>query len=255
MVMAALALAPAVMAQSVTLYQTPYSFGSGGVYAGEFGAQVTGGGSFAPPFTTAGYSTLAEYNGNFETFCVETTVDVNWNLAYNLNLGLTALGSQNPASPFPLTVGAAYLYNQFAQGLLSDYNYANNGTGNSRVTDAGLLQAALWYFEGGQSYTGWPAGGNASNPYYTDALNYVTGLGYTAAELTAAVSGEGQFGVEIMNLTATSGGAAAQNQLVYLGGGTGLTHEEPVPDGGATLGLLGLGLAGLAVFSRRFGGA
>ena len=148
-------------------------------------------------------------------------------------------------------MGAAYLYQQFALGTLAHYDYSPA----NRLTDAGLLQAALWYFEGGQSYSGFPSG-ITGNQYYTDALNYVEGLGYGATELTNSVTSEGEFGVEIMNLTATSGGGAAQNQLVYLGGGSGLTDDNPpVPDGGATLALLGVSLAGVAVFYRRYGGA
>jgi len=178
-------------------------------------------------------------------------VDFTPGTTYNLGLSLNVLGSVNPKSPIPLSVGAAYLYQQFALGTLAGYNYTSAST---RLTDAGLLQAALWYFEGGQSYSGFPSGGTG-NQYYTDALNYVEGLGYGASELTTAVTSEGEFGVEIMNLTATSGGGAAQNQLVFLGGGSGLTDQDPpVPDGGATLALLGLSLAGVAVFYRRFGG-
>ena len=265
-VLAAGVLSPVVMAQTVVLHETPYSSSFGGLTAGEFGAVPTG--SFAPPIDPAtDYSSYTRYGTTgFDTFCVETTVDFTPGTTYNLALSLNALGSANPLSPIPLSVGAAYLYSQFAKGMLSGYDFANSGAGTSapstvsggnsdtRLTDAGSLQAALWYLEGGQSLTshGYPSG-ITGNIYYTDALNYVEGLGYTSSELTTAVTSEGEFGVEIMNLTATSGGGAAQNQLVYLGGGSGLTHER-IPDGGATLALLGLSLAGLSVFARRSGG-
>src|ERR1035441_870037 len=103
-VLAAGVLSPVVMAQTVVLHETPYSSSFGGLTAGEFGAIPTG--SFAPPISPANYATAARYGTTgFDTFCVETTVDFTPGTTYNVALSLNALGSANPLSPIPLSVG------------------------------------------------------------------------------------------------------------------------------------------------------
>jgi hypothetical protein len=123
---------------------------------------------------------------------------------------------------------------------LNGYDYTDAGT---RTTDAGELQAAIWALQGGQSIGGFPSGvgnGTSGNVFYNDALNY---LGSANIDVAATYSTD--FGVEIMNLSDYNNNAA-QNQLIYVGNGN-------VPDGGATLGLLALSVAGLAVLARRWG--
>jgi hypothetical protein len=214
-ILAVTALSHAMMADTVQLSTSAYtSFNTGG----EFTA-VTG------------------LNGTFQTFCVQTGVDFtpfNWGgPPYNYTVSLNSVG---PSDDFPLAEGTAYLYSQFSKGTLSgyDFNLGNDPTDAAiRQTDAGILQSALWWLQGNQTYGGYPNGA-AGNPYYDEA---VAALG---ANVDVAATYSTDFGVQIMNLTGPNG-EEAQNQLI-----------AGVPDGGTTLGLLALSLAGL-VAVRRFG--
>lgn len=231
---------PTAIAQAGTigLYQGNYSYDVGG----EFTA-ITSPASFVN-----NYSPLAQYTVNvggvnvtgFQTFCVQVDEEFYPGTIYNYSVSLASVGNPGNVDVFPLSEGAAWLYSEFARGLLSGYDYHDNGSGNglSRRTDAGLLQAALWALQGGQTYGDGDyasvASTEANNPFYLLALNT---LGTANLELPATSSTD--FGVEILNISDSSG-HSAQNQLVYVG----------VPDGGATLGMLTAGLAGLATLSR-----
>ena len=218
------AISPAVMAaNTVVLTQTEYYFADGG----EFTAVTS-------PFNYAQFyapSTQVAVGGQtgFQTFCLESDVYFWPNATYTYTVG--NVDSQGRT----LTEGAAYLYSQFALGELAGYDFKNNIAGGSRTQDAGLLQSAIWYLQGGQSGGGSFAAGGAGNPYYDLAA---TAMG---SKLEAAATPD-QFGVQIMELWDSSG-TAYQNQLVF---------DDPVPDHGATMALLAIGLAGLATFSRGF---
>jgi len=165
----------------------------------------------------------------FETFCVETDVEfnpTNWSgssYTYNFSTGYAI--QQTDSS---LTLGAAYLYAQFATGnlsnILSDFSYSSG-------TALESLQYEIWALQGEYDY---------GNP---DA-----GLVTELASLAAANGGSGlasagnDFGVQVLELT-YPGGQLAQDQLIYTG--------TAVPDSGATLGLLGASLLALALWSRR----
>jgi hypothetical protein len=147
--------------------------------------------------------------------------------SYSYTVGM--VDSQGDA----LTMGAAWLYSQFAKGTLAGYDYNNNGS-VSRNTDDGILQAALWALQGQSGGSSFPSG-TVTNAFYTLAA---TTLGTNLETLAA----KDQYGVELLNLSDSSQNAA-QGQLVYTGG---------VPDGGTTLALMGLGLVGLAGASVGF---
>jgi hypothetical protein len=234
-------ISPTLMASSdtVILIQNSYSYDVGGEFT-----------AITDPSFTANYaadtviSTVA--GTGFSTFCVETGVDFSpynapWNnqTPYNFTM---SLNSEGPTDDFALSEGTAYLYSQFAQGILTGYDYADPST---RLADAGELQAAIWALQGGQTYGdgdyGTVASTEASNPFYLLAESQVPGGQYDAAATPST-----DYGVEIMNLT-DGNGNAAQNQLIYLGGG----HGQDAPDNGATLALLALSVAGLAGFARR----
>jgi hypothetical protein len=251
----------AVMANQVTLAQNNYSYGD----AGEFTASGTG----VNP-SALGYASSTSTSGTsatFETFCVETEVAFNNGGTYNYTTGAATgnsssaendgggISSPNPQGGTPLSEGAAFLYYEFATGGLGvNYNYANTGinsTGsNSRQNEAGELQIAIWYFMGELTVSSGmfsslpfslPAGMSSevsSDPFITLAENALgngnTTNGYTDAILANGVGGT-DYGVAIMQLT-TPGNSneANQNQLILT-----------VPDGGITLAMLGMGLAGL----------
>ena len=202
-----------VRANSVVLTQGNSSYDVGG----EFTATTSQ--SFLNNYVP---STIV--NGGFETFCVETTVNFTPGFSYSYNLSNTdSLGRQ-------LTEGAAFLYYEFAKGTLTGYVYNNTA---QRQADAGLLQAAIWYLQGKQTYSD----GKYTTPTINNNSFYALAIN-TFGSINATNANNGQYGVDVLQMW--DGRSPAQNQLVL------------VPDAGMTAGLLGMGLVGvLLVQSRR----
>jgi hypothetical protein len=205
-----LASASLAHANSIVLTQNPYSYDVGG----EFSAAATG--DFV-----ANYAATTIMGGEFDTFCIETTVVFNPGQTYTYTL------SNQDSMGRALSEGAAFLYYEFAIGQLAGYSYTNP----SRNADAGELQAAIWAFQGNQSYIGYPA--LATDPFYELAINTLGATGANSPD-------NGRYGVEVLQLW--DGSNAAQNQLVYLAG---------VPDSASTSGMLALACAGLVFLTRR----
>lgn len=224
--------------QSITVSINSFSSPlGGGAYGGEFTAVSTD-----PSLVNNGYvAGVTAINGGFETFCVQSTVDIYSGVPYSYSTG----SSTSASTPQALTAGAAFLYYEFAKGNLTTYNYLNSSSGPSRAYDAGQLQAAIWYLMGGQlGYYGYTTAASLSNDsFYELALNQFGG--YAGA---IAANG-GLYGVEILQLS--SGNTPAQNQLALTGGGTN-PSILPVPDGAMTVLLLGSSLLGAEVLRRKF---
>lgn len=144
----ALVAAPAMAdynAGTIQLYQgSDFSYGNGG----EFRAYTT------PALDTSAYSSKTmgiDVNGHafFQTFCVEENEVFSPGGAYNVVVSTTFVdgspGSKivknNGPNPLNLTTEAAWLYQQFATGKLTGYDYTY---GSGRSNDAGLLQNAIW---------------------------------------------------------------------------------------------------------------
>ena len=94
--------------------------------------------------TPAGYvpgtrDMVAMPNGSIQSFCIESSEYIN-PTSYWVNLSSAANEGGVPGGVDPLSVGAAYLYSQFAEGTLAGYDYTNTGVG--RKTSAGQLQQA-----------------------------------------------------------------------------------------------------------------
>lgn len=158
----------------------------------------------------------------FGTFCVELDEYFSDNGLYDVALNSMAIaGGNNTNSGDTISVGTAYLYEQFATGNLAAIGYSYNDQ-----TSARKLQDMIWHLEENYALT---AGGSV----FTSLLvSQFTSLANAKLDYTGSA-------VKVMNLT--QHGGKRQDQLVYLG----------VPDGGLTLGLLGLSLVGLAAFRRR----
>jgi hypothetical protein len=200
-------------ANSVVLLQQSYSYDVGG----EFNANTTQ--NFLPQYNPA-----AIVGTGFETFCIETTVDFYPGQTYTYTLGLQdSLGRD-------LTKGAAYLYQQFSKGVLADYDYTSPSLRNA---DAGALQAAIWWFQGEQTYGGYP-NPIIGNVFFENALSHFGG--WNNAEEAVADN----YGVEILQMWGNDH-TAAQNQLIL------------VPDGATTAGLLSFGFVAMAAVRRRSG--
>jgi hypothetical protein len=226
-VAALIGMPAAAMADQVSLSLTSslgnYSYGNGSENAGEFAAtdSTTG--------VPAGYVLGTTSTGSsFETFCVQNTVFINTGTSYSSTEAQVTGGSPSNEGGIALSEGVAYLYYNFAKGTLSDYDYNLN---SGRTTTAGELQAAIWYFMGEPALNGWPSG----NPFITLAEDNLSNA--------FAANGSGGIDYNVSILQLTCDGVEEQNQLILGGNGTG--NNQSVPDGGMTLAMLGLGLAGL----------
>jgi hypothetical protein len=187
--------------------------------------------------TNLAYSDLTKDKGtvtpSFQTFCVERTevitspvhAEVSTTFIDEINGGNPVEGSHaitgGAGKPYGdnLDPRTAYLYTQFATGVLSNYDYDPLG---SRSTSAGDLQYAIWYLE--QEMPAWWSPTGQTLAWIDEAA---------AAVAKGTWSGIGK--ARILNL--------------YTGSGTGRVEKQsqlyllPVP-AAVLLGLLGLGVAG-----------
>ena len=186
-------------ANSITLYENAYSYSDGGEFT-----------AFTSPDNFLGnFAAVATLGGGFETFCEQSSVYFSPGVSYAY-----ALATQD-SNGRSVSLGAAFLYYEFATGALTGYDYVNAA---NRYTDAGELQAAIWWFQGNQTGSGFPA--IATDPFYTLAIN----------DLGAAAFGadNGTYGVELLQLY-DSYGNAAQAQFVLT------PPPTSVPEAGATI--------------------
>ncbi|MGD0310078.1 MAG: hypothetical protein ABSC02_12410 [Acidobacteriota bacterium] len=171
--------------------------------------------------TDAGKTQLTN---TFQSFCVEQIETV---AKYGTYTPTFSMGSIETGKP--LTDGAAYLYYHFAIGDLAGYDYTDPGrSGIGSSSD--LLHKALYWFMG-----------VGPDPGITNSFEV---LGNANGGLTAGNDG---LPVEVMNLWVPGyvdkPNGARQDVLVLT----------PVPDGGLTVMLLGIGVGILAVIARRLG--
>jgi len=210
-----------------------------------YGPYQTGiGGEFTlTPINPTGWLDLSHYGtgatnvrgiaGSFQTFCIEGQENIYpYSAVYNAVVQKNAMnGGVGPAGD-PISLGAGWLYSQFASGTWIGsltYNYTST---SARQSDADLLQKALWWLEGEENIT------------YTSANKYMLAVVNKFGDQAAAKADGGwHYGVYALHLTTASGGLV-QDQLYYDG--------VPVPDSGATVMLLGFALAGLGYISRKF---
>jgi hypothetical protein len=187
---------------------------------------------------TAASTTYGNTETGFDTFCLQENVSFNTNTQYYYSLS----NSLPPA----LTVGAAWLYYEFATGNLSSFAY----TGGSAAADAAELQNAIWYLQSETPYNQYFGNGTITTDPYLILAETEFGNSLTKAEAADTLGG---YGVEVMNLNTQSNGqgTAVQDQLILTGTPAGNTGGKSVPDGGATLCFLGSAFAGLAFLRRK----
>jgi hypothetical protein len=166
---------------------------------------------------------------SFQTFCIEIQHEFSLGGTYDYTLGQDTHGAPPAGAAPKLNLGTAWLYSQFGRGAITI----------TSTTQAGEFQAALWYFQDqGVNPNGAFSGpgfldGNPGNAYTDAAITALTGMGLDAMDAS-----NGRFGTQIIE-SSSANGAPAQDWL-------------QVPDGGTTVVLLGMGLMGLVLVSRRF---
>ncbi|HET7537803.1 MAG TPA: VPDSG-CTERM sorting domain-containing protein [Candidatus Didemnitutus sp.] len=171
-----------------------------------------------------GLSKFTDAKGNtwFGTFCLEADEYFTPGATYDVVINTQANnGGTNTNSGDPLSVGTAFLYENFVRGTLSGLTSFTYNNANSSLD----LQKAIWWLE------------NESTGSLTAAFS--TLLTNTFGSTSAARANYTGSSVRVMNLTSDGGRTLNQDQLVF------------VPDGGWTAVLLGLGLVLLALIKGR----
>lgn len=196
-----------------------YNAGAGGNYRANPNAELE--------WVIGNYAAGATDGTWFGTFCIEKNEYFSNGGVYDVVLNDRAIGG-GVSTPTPgydiISQGTAFLYTQFATGMLSASYYGSS-------TNAAALQDLIWYLEGEQN--SWGAG------TYNSLLLAQFGANW-AVDAKADYAGSA---VKVMNLTSNQGQTRNQDQLVYVG--------VRVPDGGSSAMLLGLGLFGLALINRK----
>ena len=223
----------------------PYQTGSGGEFTlsivtgtGEQGALITTGTGLGSTWSFYAPVARDQYGSgqpNIQTFCVEGAEHIYPDTAYDVTTG-----TYTRYTGTELTVGAAWLYFEFATGQLS-YNY-----GAGRTTSADQLQRTIWALMGQEGQT---LANTATDPYTIMVLSEFGSSDPTLDTGAFAPNGS-QYPVSVLRLWAHGDVGneyapnAMQDQLI-------LTADPPVPDGGMTVALLGMALTGLGVVSRK----
>ena len=129
---------------------------------------------------------------SFQTFCIELNepieADVTYEFAFNDRAIAGGVGGGGPAGD-PLSVGTAWLYQEFVSGTLEGYDYTPgdpNPPADHRQLSAGYLQCAIWWLEGEIPF-------NPHNIFSNAAVDMF------GSEAAAKADNNGQYDVMIMN--------------------------------------------------------
>lgn len=204
-----------------------------------------GSGDVDGPYSVQTTSVTSGQNlGNFETFCVGSTVDYysGGTYSYQISTVVQPFADGTSGGLGYITLGTAWLYNQYLTGAIGD------GSKNDSTDNA--IQLAIWYLQGQQS-------GGADNSYVTAAINAITGLGgsYTA-------NANGAWGVYALNMspigqTGTAPGDAygyAQPELCEIPDQPGYNYNavpEPSTVFAGSLLLLPLGVSIVRILRKN----
>jgi len=173
---------------------------------------------------------------SFQTFCLEISEPIEADVTYEVTFSDRArAGGVTGGGPMgdPISVGTAWLYQEFIKGTLEGYDYAPgdiNPPADHRQLSAGYLQYAIWWLEGEIYF-------NPDNIFSNAAIDKFGSIA------SAMEDNNGRYNVMIMNNWGWNPdegdySALIQDTLVFV-------NPEP-----ATVFLLGLG--GLVLLRRRY---
>jgi hypothetical protein len=174
----------------------------------------------------------------FQTFCVEPNVGAYPSMEGTLNY---VNGTSSTTSGHFLTIGAAYLYSQFASGTLSGYSYDET---SARATSNSQLLVAIRDLMAISVVTNW-----AANPFLSQLLlingdrDFWTEL-YNPNQYYDVI---GNYSVFVMNNNEIGTGKYGQGFL-YVAEASPSSGGVPEP---TTLLLWGLGSLGAIGFARK----
>jgi|WetSurMetagenome_2_1015567.scaffolds.fasta_scaffold52226_1 hypothetical protein len=234
-IMALFAFTQLAAADNVQYIGGPYQYGSGGEFT------MTPTGTILPGLVNSYASTTkGQVAGaiNFQTFCLEYGEHISSGGTYYAVLNNAAVtGGTGTLSGDKISIGTAFLYYQFAKGILTGYDYTNPGRSNTGGSSADLLQRAIWFLEG--------ESGGVDNAFVDFAR---TQLSLNTAGLEAA--NNGAYGVGVLNLWSDAAHvgnlAFANGEYTYARQDVLILTPEPM-----TMLLFGLGLIGLAGLRRK----
>lgn len=227
-------LASVASAETLKLNLNPFSNGNG-LGGGEFSAV-----GVSSAIDKSAYNALSLYQGNIETFCLEFNEHFTPGTTYDYSISSRAFGGDVAGGGGdPLSIGTAWLYSQFATGVLSgfSYDYSTPSAVAARQLSSSYLQLAFWYLEDETQFiSGYTSYNPATNPFLALAAQQLGGYGALKTDANGA------YGVAVLNITSNNGANMHQSQ-VYL--------TPSVPDTASTLALLGLAFAGLVAVRRK----
>ena len=207
--------ANALSAPTVVLTHTNGYFSGNG---GEF--------TITPSAELAGYLNLYHANAKigsaFQSFCLETGETVSLGPTYNAVINDKAVNGGLGPQGDPLSIGTAWLYHRFQNGVLAAYDYDDT---ISRSASAGALQSTIWWLEG---EAGDPGPGNTFRNAVVNKLDNPNTLNINEA----MNDNNGQYPVAVLNLYDSSWNLA-QDMLICI----------PAP-GACVLCAIGVGLVG-----------
>jgi hypothetical protein len=159
---------------------------------------------------------------DFQSFCAELEEDIFDNQTFTAYINDTILTGNGGPGGEPLTIGVAWLYHEFQNGVLDGYDYVNTvgGTSSGRATSAGQLQDTIWWLQGDIAD---PTDTNPFRKLVVDQFGTVA---------DAMQPNNWQFDVAVLNLYDAAGNNI-QDVLVCI----------PAP-GAFLLGSMGVGLVG-----------
>lgn len=223
-------VASTVSAATLQLNTNPFSNGNG-LGGGEFTAVAVSG-----SIDKSAYSSLALYQGNIEVFCLEYNEHFSPGGVYDYTINSNAFGGDVAGGGGdPISLGTAWLYQQFATGNLLNFAYDQNNV-TARKNSSSLLQLAFWYLEDETQFiSGYGSYDPTSNDFLNQAATRFGGLA------SAKNDANGAFGTAVLNITSGNGANLHQSQVF-------LTN---VPDSATTLALVGLALVGLVAVRRK----